>query len=68
MLASFSMHRRIWLRALLAVLTISLTTTWAYENLISDGISMSISVLAIMTLLIVMSIWLFDAVNDICNP
>lgn len=68
MLASFSNHKALWLTLLLSTLAISLTITLHYENSVSDGISISISALASLSLLILASIWLFDVVNDICNP
>lgn len=68
MLASFSNHKSLWLVLLLAVLGISFGITLAYESLLSDGISISISALAGISLFVLASIWLFDVVNDICNP
>lgn len=68
MLASFSDHKALWSVLLVAILAISFTITLNYENSLSDGISISVSALASLSLLVLASVWLFDVVNDICNP
>jgi hypothetical protein len=68
MLASFSLHRRVWLSGLFLVLLLSVSTTWASENTLSDGISMGVTALMLMSLGLLLILWLFDAVHDICNP
>ena len=68
MLASFSNHKSVWFILLLSILSLSVAITFCYENLVSDSISISISALASLSLFALASVWLFDVVNDICNP
>jgi hypothetical protein len=68
MFASFSQKKALWLCLILAILATSLSITLSYDNSLSDGISISVSALASISLLLLASIWLFDIVNDICNP
>lgn len=46
----------------------SLSVTLAFENNLSDSVSITISVLSGIALFLIAVVMLFEAIIDICNP
>jgi hypothetical protein len=51
-----------------ALLLSSLTVTFMFENDLSDGLSITVSVLSSFALFLTSVVTIFDIILDICNP
>ena len=61
-------HRMLVLSGLIAALIISSGVTLEFENIYSDSISISITVLAVIGLFLAAAVYLIEKLESICNP
>ena len=54
--------------AIFTVLLCSMSITFIYENNLSDGLSITVSVIAGISLFFTAVITVFEMILDICNP
>nr|WP_174507301.1 hypothetical protein [Acinetobacter sp. Marseille-Q1620] len=61
-------YKVLWFFGILAAMLCSISVTLAFDDTISDSVSIIFSVLSGIALLIVMAALFVDAIEAICNP
>ncbi len=68
MITLLSKYKVLWFLAILVTLVCSISVTIAFENMYSDSVAITLSVLSGIALFIVFSALIVDIIEGICNP
>lgn len=68
MISLLSKYKVLWLAMILVTLLCSISVTLAFENIYSDSVSITLSVILGIALLIVSFKVIVEVIEAICNP